>query len=123
MVSLVLTLLTLGLVWRLMRGQPWFVRFAIAVALFIAFVWLSPQVYYTYYLMLFEGLPWQVVVKSLPDPLRLLKLITFSGPASLSAHSQGVLGWALLTMAALRACGVFNESGVRTKRRAKPDTR
>lgn len=102
LLSGVLSLVLLGLAWRLMRGRYWALRFGIALLLFFGFVWLSPQVYYTYYLTLFDGLPWQVVVKDPPGPQALAALLTFQGPGSLSAHSQGALGWLLLVMAAVR---------------------
>ncbi|MEM7644499.1 MAG: hypothetical protein AAF366_18535 [Pseudomonadota bacterium] len=73
-------------------------RLARAVALLWAFVWLSPQVYYLYYQAIFDGLPWQIVVKAPPGPDHLIRLLTFTEQASLSRHSQGVLGWSLLAL-------------------------
>ena len=101
-VSVLLSIAVLWLLWWLARGKPLLVRMALALLMFFAFVWLSPQVYYTYYLTLFDGLPRQVVVKSPPDPSSLLALLSFTGSDTLSAHSQGVLGWLMLVLAALR---------------------
>ncbi len=75
----------------------------VAVAVFWAFLWLSPQVYYLYYLTIFEGLPWQVVVGAPPGPGRLLRLLTFMAEPTLSAHGKAVLGWSLIVLAPVRA--------------------
>ncbi|MEP3279095.1 MAG: hypothetical protein ABJN26_24300 [Stappiaceae bacterium] len=100
--SLSLTILVLIAAWRLMRGRPLSVRIAIAIVLFLLFVWLSPQVYYTYYLIIFEGLPLQIVVRSPPGPWQLANLMFFQDGTNLSAHGKGLLGWLLLLLAALR---------------------
>lgn len=68
----------------------------LALALFWTFVWLSPQVYYLYYQAIFDGLPWQIVVKSPPGPVRIARLLTFQAAGTLSDHGKGVLGWALI---------------------------
>lgn len=104
--SIALSAALLWMGWRLMAGRGLAVRVVIALVLFFGFVWLSPQAYYTYYLTLFDGLPWQNVVKSPPDPGSLLLLLSFQGPQTLSAHSLGGLGWALIAMAALRPLAV-----------------
>ena len=88
-------------------------RIAVAALLFFAFVWLSPQVYYTYYMTLFDGLPWQVVVKDPPSWRRLLGLMSFGGQVNLSAHSQGVLGWLLFGVTAFSGKGCFGKSIMR----------
>lgn len=87
----------------LAKGRRGPVRIFVAFAIFAAFVALSPQVYYAYYQLIFQNLPSQWVVR-LPEGLDLLQLLTFTGPANLSAHSQGVLGW-LLGAVALRSPG------------------
>lgn len=101
LLSLVLSATLLWAGWRVMAGKPITLRIALALALFFGFVWLSPQVYYTYYMTLFDGLPWQSVIKSPPGIERLLRLLSFQGTQNLSAHSQGVLGWALIVISAL----------------------
>jgi len=97
--SVILTSLILWTAWRLMARRNVTTRLVLAVTLFFAFVWLSPQIYYTYYLTLFEGLPWQIVVKRPPDPMTLWHILSFQHGATLSAHSLGLLGWALIVMA------------------------
>jgi hypothetical protein len=100
LVSFLLVWVALQLVFSLTRGRPLWLRFILAALLFVAFVWLSPQVYYAYYRALIEGLPAQWVI-SAPnwDPLHYL---SFTGPRNLSAHGQGLLGWAMLALAVLR---------------------
>ena len=44
----------------------WWVKLVVALSGFFLFVWLSPQIYYTYYLFIFEGLPIQSVVGKPP---------------------------------------------------------
>ena len=99
--SLVLALLVLGVAWRLMRARGWAVRLGIAVGLFVVFVWLSPQVYYTYYGFLFDDLPRQWVAR-FPTAVELFDTIRFGGRATLSAHSKAVLFWALVILATVR---------------------
>ena len=100
-VSVALAVLTLGITRLMTFYRPWILRPFIWAVLFISFVWLSPQVYYTYYRMIFEGLPAQSVIKAPPRPDALLELLTFTGQATLSAHSVGVLGWMMLVVAML----------------------
>lgn len=102
LLSTALSAALLWIGWRVMAGRPFALRIVLALVLFFGFVWLSPQVYYTYYMTLFEGLPWQSVIKSPPGAERLLRLFGFQGPQNMAAHSQGVLGWALVVMAVLR---------------------
>jgi hypothetical protein len=90
----------LALARRVCRG-PWWRRLALAVTLFWLFLWLSPQVYYAYYQLIFSGLPIQLVIGWPPGAEAVLRHLTFSGPATLSAHGQGVLGW-LMVVTALR---------------------
>ncbi|GIT92602.1 hypothetical protein JANAI62_31610 [Jannaschia pagri] len=84
--------------WRV-RRRPGTVRWGVAAAGFVGFVWLSPQVYYLFYWATFDGLPLQSVIKTPPGPGDLLRLLTFTEEASLSRHGQGVLGWSLLALA------------------------
>lgn len=110
----VLSLATLWALHRLARGRSIWVRLVCAVVAFWAFVWLSPQVYYMYYRLLIPDLPLQSVIKWPVGPWRLLELVTFQWRSNLSAHSQGVLGWALLAVA------IFSrQRGPRPKNRAK----
>lgn len=81
------------------RGGPGR-RLAWAGGLFWLFLWFSPQVYYAFYQLIFAGLPVQVVIAWPPGAETVLRRLTFTGPATLAAHAQGVLGWALLVLAA-----------------------
>ncbi|WP_298428853.1 hypothetical protein [uncultured Jannaschia sp.] len=83
-------------------------RIAGALVLAWAVLWLSPQLFYLYYLAIFDGLPWQIVIGTPPTPLDLGRLLTFTGRETLAAHSQGVLLWSLVLVA-----GVSPGRGVR----------
>ncbi len=100
LVSFLLVWTVFWIVSTLAKGRPIWLRLMLAALLFVAFVWLSPQVYYAYYRAVIEGLPAQWVI-SAPnwDPLHYL---SFTGPRNLSAHGQGLLGWAMLALAVLR---------------------
>lgn len=74
-------------------------RLAMALALFWAFEWLSPQIYYLYYLTIFDGLPWQIVVQAPPGVDELARLLGFADKAALSHHARGLLAWALIALA------------------------
>ena len=96
--SFVLTILVLlGAAW-LMRGRGIAFRLAIAFAAFALFVWLSPQIYYSYYFMIFEDLPVQWVI-GWPSLKTAFSFASFTGPSNLSAHGQGVLFWLLAALA------------------------
>jgi len=81
---------------RWTKGRHIGFRIGIALALFWAFVWLSPQIYYTYYLVIFDGLPLQVVVQRPPSAAKIFGLMCFAEESNLSAHSQGVLCWGMV---------------------------
>lgn len=99
LLSIGLTIAVLGAFWK------WSIRFGpvvkllSAIAFFWLFVWLSPQAYYFYYLLIFDGLPLQSVVQSPPAPSEILALISFTGPQNLSAHGKGILFWLLILIA------------------------
>jgi len=92
------------LVHHAVRGHRRIVRFMIGALLFWLFVWLSPQAYYAYYLFVFDGLPKQWVVGWPSSPTDVLRLLSFSGPASISAHSLGGFGWVLIILALWPQC-------------------
>ena len=93
-VTALLVLGVLALARRLRRGGLG--RRLVAVAgLFWGFLWLSPQVYYAYYQLIFEGLPVQIVIGWPPGAETVLRRLMFAGPATLAAHAQGVMGWVL----------------------------
>ena len=98
-ISLVLFAAMMAVTWSVVRGRPVGVRLAGALVAFWLFVWVSPQVYYTYYRMIIPDLPLQWVIWPPAAPQDAAALMTFQGPHSLSAHSQGLLGWALVVLA------------------------
>ena len=65
--TIVLSLVMLLLAYRLGRGRAAWVKVLISVGLFVGFVWLSPQAYYTYYRTIIPSLPLQRVISSLPS--------------------------------------------------------
>ncbi|MEP1207011.1 MAG: hypothetical protein ABJM29_10115 [Rhizobiaceae bacterium] len=91
--------LTLALFLRLSRGQYLVWRLSLALVLFFAFVWLSPQIYYAYYQLLIGDLPWQIVIGSPPTASDLFKQLSFQERHNLSYHSRGALGWLLIVLA------------------------
>ncbi|MEO1139034.1 MAG: hypothetical protein AAFW87_06220 [Pseudomonadota bacterium] len=83
--------------------MPRAARIVLAITVFWAFLWLSPQVYYFYYMLIIDSLPWQIVIKAPPGAGDLVRLMSFSDDASLSAHGQGALGWAMVAAAVFKA--------------------
>lgn len=71
----------------------------IAAALFWLFMWLSPQVYYLFYMACLPGLPAQIVIGWPPFPARLMQLLWIDFSADLPPIAQGLLGWTLLGQA------------------------
>jgi len=100
--SVTLSLLWLVAVWVLARGRAPIWRLLLAVALFVSFVWASPQIYYQYYRLIIDGLPAQWVIGAPPNLGDLSQLLTFTAAPNLSHHAQGALGWSMLALAALR---------------------
>ena len=83
--------------WAVMRIRAiWFTKLVIALIGFYLFVWLSPQIYYTYYLFIFDGLPFQNVIRRPPTPGAIFHLMTFTSHHCLSAHGLGILSWGLI---------------------------
>ena len=76
-------------------------RMIAALAVFWVFLWLSPQIYYFFYQLLLDDLPWQIVIGWPPSPAALIDLLSFSGPATLAGHAKGVLGWTLFILGPL----------------------
>jgi hypothetical protein len=97
--SIVFALAAIGLTRVMTLRRPVVIRVPIWAFLFIMFVWASPQGYYIYYRLLFDGLPAQSVLGDMPPPQEIIALLTFRYQASLSAHAVGVLGWAMLITA------------------------
>lgn len=84
------------------KGLPLQLAARLGVAVFImwVFIWLSPQAYYLYYRMIFDGLPWQLVIRNPPEFHAVFLHITFNGPATLAGHAKGALAWLLILYAA-----------------------
>ncbi|MEM6588488.1 MAG: hypothetical protein AAF641_08585 [Pseudomonadota bacterium] len=91
-----LFVVTVFATWRLLRHRHAWLRPIGSLVLFYVFVWVSPQVYFQYYHLLFEFLPDQWVIFPPPGPVKAFEFLTFSGPQSLSAHGQGGLGWLMI---------------------------
>jgi len=101
LVTAILVLLTWRLARQVCRGGL-LRRVVLGLAVFWAFLWLSPQVYYLYYMATLPDLPLQWVIGWPPSPERVGRLLAFQGPSTLAAHGQGALGWLLLVGAAWR---------------------
>jgi len=100
--SAVLMILSALLVWRLVSGLGRVWRVCVALGVFWAFLWLSPQIYYAYYWLIFEDLPVQLVLGAPPGPAEVLRLVSFTDRVSLAHHSQGVFAWLLVVLALMR---------------------
>lgn len=98
-------LLSVGSIWFVfwfVHGLGRFVRVLLALAVFYLFVWISPQIYYMYYLVIIDGLPLQWVIQSPPSWQKIIRLMTFTDRATLTEHGQGLLWWGLALVALLR---------------------
>lgn len=100
--SLVLSALCVTFVWWASDGLKRVWRVLFALGAFWVFIWLSPQVYYTYYITIFDDLPWQNVIKAPPSFLDLARIVSFTDRANFSAHGQGLLAWAMVLAGVLR---------------------
>ena len=99
-ISGAMAVLSLWAAWAASRSQTLPVRPVIGIAIFCAFEWLAPQVHYLWYRQVIDGLPLQWVIDPWPRVLEApWRVMGFQEPASLSAHSRGALGWALLLVA------------------------
>lgn len=97
-VTLALSLFVIYAYRALSFKRSFAIRFSLAFVCLYLFVWLSPQVYYQYYLQIFDFLEFKNVIHSPPSPIKLLKLLTFTESYRLSHHGQGILGWILINM-------------------------
>ncbi len=84
-------------------------RMIAALSVFWVFLWLSPQIYYFYYQIILDDLPWQIVIGGPPNPTALIKLLLFSGPTTLADHAKGVLGWTLFILGPLATARTVRE--------------
>lgn len=96
--SLILAVTMLGLCHRMTRAHRLLPRALIGGGLIWAFEWLSPQIYYLYYILILD-VPWQIVIGSPPGLGHLIDLMAFQAREDLSHHGRAVLAWALLLVA------------------------
>lgn len=99
LLSLILSVTVLLISWRIMKGRKFIVRVGIGIIVFFLFVWLSPQIFYTYYIFIFDEVDWQNVIKRPPAFTALAEFVFFQGRTTLSAHSKGILFWMLILTA------------------------
>ena len=100
--SLVLSGALVAVVYWITGTLPRLAGLPLAIVGFWAFDWLSPQIYYFYYITQFDGLPLQNVVRYPPSPQKILQIMTFQDEPTLSAHGRGLLAWALIVTAIWR---------------------
>lgn len=98
-----LALLLLWVFWKTSSRFGTLVKVLLAFLCLWGFVWISPQVYYLYYWLIFEDLPLQMVIQSPPGIQTIVELISFKGKATLSDHSKGALFWLMILMVIVRA--------------------
>jgi hypothetical protein len=94
--------LALIFLWRIVDSRNLVVRLILSVVCFTAFVWLTPQIYYVYYLAIFDALSWQVVIDWPPPASELIDLLLFRDRQNLSFHARGALGWTMLVLAVIK---------------------
>lgn len=100
LISLVMGLGMLWLAWIVGRSVAWALWVCV---LFWLFLWLSPQVYYTYYLTLFEFLEQQIVVTWPPiGPEAFLYGVAGEYGSTLRGIGQGVMFWGMMALAGFR---------------------
>ncbi len=97
--STILCVITIWLFLKISSRFGILVKVLIAIVLLWGFTWLSPQVYYAYYWLIFDNLPVQWVVQLPPTARDLFNLILFQGGQNLSDHSKGVMFWLLIAFA------------------------
>ena len=101
-VTFVLSVALIWLFWlTIPRLNIWLRQFLALVFLYV-FIWLSPQVYYLYYLVIFDFLDFKNVIHHPFNPLTLLNLLTFTESEKLANHGKGVLGWILIALSFLK---------------------
>ena len=99
LISIALAVMVLWVFNKISSRFGLIVKVLLAIVVLWLFVWLSPQIYYLYYWMIFDGLPFQNVIQRPPDFASIARLVTFTGDANLSNHSKGVLFWLMIASA------------------------
>ena len=95
-ISTFLFLTVFAFTMKLLVKKPVWLKISGALFVFWLFVWVSPQIYYMYYRSIIDDLPLQWVIWPVESPKIALDYLIFQGPQNLSAHSQGLMGWALI---------------------------
>lgn len=96
--SLLLFSLCFYICFQFTKSRSLPINLVIFCTIFFLYVWLSPQIYYMYYMLIFDSLPMQIVIHAPPTPWSLIKLLSFQEKASLSNHSKAILGWVLIAV-------------------------
>ena len=97
--SMAMATATIWLFLKTSRNFPRPVKIPIAIAFLWLFVWLSPQIYYFYYMLIFDFLEFKIIPGLPPGPIEIFRLLTFSDDFNFSKHGKGILGWAMILMA------------------------
>lgn len=92
--SVLMAALMLAMTRKICTGKKTVNRLGLAAILFVFFLWLSPQVYYSYYQLIIPGLPWQIVIKS---PIE--RLISLHFRPTLAQLGQAILFLMMLLVA------------------------
>jgi hypothetical protein len=100
-VTLVLSIALIWLFWKTIYWVNVWLRPFFALMFLYLFIWLSPQIYYLYYLVIFDFLDFKNVIHSPFNPLTLFNLLTFTESGKLADHGKGVLGWILIALSFL----------------------
>lgn len=101
-VTLVLSAFLIWLFWLTIKRLNIWIRPMLALVFLYVFIWLSPQIYYLYYLVIFDFLDFKNVIHPPFNPLTLLNLLTFTESGKLADHGKGVLGWILIILSFLK---------------------
>ena len=99
LLSIVLAMVTVAVFWKLTSSFKLVFKLLAAIFFIWIFIWISPQVYYLYYIQIIDGLPLQNVIQWPPSPLEVFQTVTFSGKSNLSNHGKGLIFWAMMIIA------------------------
>ncbi|MEP3196545.1 MAG: hypothetical protein ABJO57_01630 [Lentilitoribacter sp.] len=100
-VTLLLSAALIWLFWVAIKRVNFWVCPLLALVFLYVFIWLSPQIYYLYYLVIFDFLDFKNVIHPPFNPLTLFNLLTFTESGKLADHGKGVLGWILIALSFL----------------------
>lgn len=96
--SITLFGLTLAAFYLVAKRMSLASRLVTAMVFLWVFIWLSPQIYYIYYMLLFDGLQLQNVIHPPPNAQEIFAIMTFSDKVIISAHAKAILGWAMILL-------------------------